>query len=463
MSTLVAISGLGIICLLLEILNLRKILIPFTVVALLGILGMTIAEFNASEPFFNFGVDNMIITSRFSMAFSSLFIVLATLIIAMSHKFYENNLVKIADYVSLKVFMLAGAVAMVAFGNLAMFFIGLEVLSIAGYVLASSFPLNKKSNEAGMKYFIMGAFASSFILFGIALVYGAIGSFDIATIVSVSAIQGGSLPIWFNMGFVMILVGLMFKASVAPFHFWAPDVYEGSPTLTTALMSTLVKVTAIASLYKIVMVLFVGMTPEVKTIIIVLSILSLLIGNVTALKQINMKRMMAYSGISHAGFMIMNLLAGGEGASNILYYAAAYSLAALAGFSVILAVSDGKDNENIENIFGLGKRNPVLAIVMACAMMSLGGIPIFAGFFAKMFTFQQMLGINNILLVICGIIFSIVAICYYFGVVNVMYTKKSNDEAPLKVSAVYQTVAVIAIVLNILLGLFPSIIMGLKL
>lgn len=189
MSTLIAISGLGIICLLLEILSLRKILIPVTLVGLIAVLGMTITEFYLGEPFLGAGKYNMIVNTEFSQGFSILFIIIAILIIVMSPKFYQENFVKIADYVSLKVFMLAGAVAMISFGNFAMFFIGLEVLSIAAYVLASSEPKNLKSNEAGMKYFIMGAFASSFIVFGIALIYGATGSFDTVQVTANSIAQ----------------------------------------------------------------------------------------------------------------------------------------------------------------------------------------------------------------------------------------------------------------------------------
>lgn len=230
MSTLIAISVLGIISLLLDIFNLRKILVPVTLIGLIAILGMTVAEFYQGNAFIEVDKYNMIVTSGFSQGFSILFIVLAILIIAMTPKFYEEKIVKIADYVALKVFMLAGAVAMVSFGNFAMFFIGLEVLSISAYALASSEPKNLRSNEAGMKYFIMGAFASSFILFGLALIYGATGSFDITEVNYSSISQGDSLPVWFYIGFVMITVGMMFKAAIVPFHFWSPDVYEGSPT-----------------------------------------------------------------------------------------------------------------------------------------------------------------------------------------------------------------------------------------
>ncbi len=464
MSTLIAVSALGIVCLLLEILNLRKILVPVTLLALLGILGMTVAEFYSGESFFYADSYNMIVSTSYSRGFSILFITLATLIIAMSPEFYKDKMEKIADYVSLKIFLLAGAIAMVSFGNLSMFFIGIEVLSIAAYVLASSNPTRVSSNEAGMKYFIMGAFASSFILFGIALVYGAIGSFDIETITLVSSLEGANLPIWFNMGFVMILVGLLFKASVVPFHFWAPDVYEGSPTLVTTLMSTLVKVAAIATLYKIVVILGVAMTPAVQITIVVLSILSLTVGNITALNQKSLKRMMAYSGISHAGFMMMDLLSTSSNATNsLLYYAAAYSLAGIAAFAVIMAVSEGKGHENIENLYGLARRNPLMAGILTCALVSLGGIPVFAGFFAKLFMFTQMIDAGYLILVIFGIINSIIAIFYYFGAANVMFTKEPSSETALKVPVRYVLVASIAIILNLILGIYPSIIMSLSL
>jgi len=462
MSTLIAVSGLGIICLLLEILNLRKILVPVTLIGLIAILGMTVTEFYQGEAIIGADKYNMVVTTGFSQGFSILFIILTTLIIAMSPKFYQEKITKIADYVALKVFMLAGAVAMVSFGNFALFFIGLEVLSIAAYVLASSEPSMVKSNEAGAKYFIMGAFASSFALFGIALVYGAIGSFDIATVTIASTAQAGNLPIWFSIGFLMIATGMMFKASIVPFHFWAPDVYEGSPTLVTAIMSTLVKVAAIGAFYKILITLSAGITPLFQTVLIVLCILTLCVGNITAIKQTNIKRMLAYSGISHTGFMMMALIAL-DSPNTVLYYASAYSFAGVAAFAVILGVCHGKDNEEMTNFFGLLKRQPLLTAILTGSLLSLGGIPIFSGFFAKMFVFNQMLQIGHIVVVIFGIINSVIAVYYYLGVVNVMITKDSPETENLKIPFEYKAVAVVAISLNILLGIFPSIIMGLSL
>lgn len=462
MSTLITISGLGIISLLLEILNLRKILVPIVLIGLIAILGMTITEFYLGEPVIGADKYNMVVTSPFSQGFSILFIILSILIITMSPKFYQEKVEKIADYVSLKIFMLAGAVAMVSFGNFAMFFIGLEILSIAAYALAASEPNKVNSNEAGAKYFIMGAFASSFILFGLALVYGAIGSFDVGTVTIASAAQAGSLPIWFNIGFLMIATGMMFKASIVPFHFWAPDVYEGSPTLVTAIMSTLVKVAAIGAFYKILIVLSAGITPVFQNVLVVLCILTLCVGNVTAIKQRNIKRMLAYSGISHTGFMMMALIAL-DSPNTILYYAAAYSFAGIAAFAVILGVCHGKGNEDMTNFFGLLKRHPLMSVILTGALLSLGGIPIFSGFFAKFFVFSQMLQIGHIAVVIFGILNSVVAVYYYLGVVNIMVTKESPETDTLKIPFEYKIVAIIAITLNIILGIFPSVIMGLRL
>ena len=178
MNTLIAITGLGVLCLLFEILNFRKAIVPITIIGLLAVLGLTVSEFNSPESYYN----NMIVVSKFSTSFSSLFIVLTILLVALAHDFYEDHPTKISDFIAIKIFMLAGAVAMVSFGNLAMFFLGIEILSISLYVLAASNRMNLKSNEAGMKYFLMGSFASGIILFGICLIYGAMGSFDITEI-----------------------------------------------------------------------------------------------------------------------------------------------------------------------------------------------------------------------------------------------------------------------------------------
>ena len=454
MNTLIAITALGVLTLVFEILNFRKAIIPVTILGLLAVLGITYSEFNAPASYYN----NMIVVTKFSSVFSALFIVLSVFLIALAHDFYEDHQTKISDFIAIKIFMLAGAVAMVSFGNLAMFFLGIEVLSISLYILAASNRLNVKSNEAGMKYFLMGSFASGIILFGICFIYGAMGSFDVAEITEWS--RSAELPIWFPIGITLVTIGMFFKIAAVPFHFWAPDVYEGSPTLTTTTMSTLVKVVAMATLYKLLTAMNADLSDTYINIIIVISIASMTVGNIMALKQNNVKRMLAFSGISHAGFLLMTLLNISNSAGNLLYYTTAYSLSGIAAFAVILYVCKNKDNEDIANFNGLGKNNPLMAAVLTASLLSMAGIPIFAGFFAKMFLFTQTIEAGYLVIVIAAVINSIISVGYYFKLILAMYNKEPNEEAA-KTPFVFYAVAVISILLNIVLGLFPSAVLGL--
>ncbi|MGO4904830.1 NADH-quinone oxidoreductase subunit N [Flavobacterium sp. W20_MBD1_R3] len=454
MNTLIAIIGLGVLCLLFEIFNWRKAIVPITIIGLIAVLGLTISEYNSTESYYN----NMIVVSKFSSTFSALFIVLTIFLVALGHNLYENHLSKISDYIAIKVFLLAGSVAMVSFGNLAMFFLGIEVLSIALYILAASDRLSLKSNEAGMKYFLMGSFASGIILFGICLIYGAMGSFDVSEISALS--QSAELPVWFPIGIVLVTIGMLFKVAAVPFHFWAPDVYEGSPALTTALMSTLAKVVAMATLYKLLSVMNADVSESFKIIVVVISMASMTVGNIMALRQTNVKRMLAFSGISHAGFMLMTLLSLSTSAGSLLYYASAYSLSGIAAFSVILYVCKNRDNEDIVNFHGLGKTNPLLAAILTAALLSMAGIPIFAGFFAKLVLFNQTIQGGYLALVIVAVVNSIISVGYYFKLILAMYTKEPNEERKTTPFVIY-AVAVVSIVLNIALGLFPSLVLDL--
>lgn len=453
MNTLIAISGLGVFCLIAEIFNLRKLLVPVAILGLLAVLGLTISEFNTPVSFYN----NMIVVNKFSVAFSSLFIILTIFLVALSGDFYKDHPTKISDFIAIKIFLLAGAVAMVSFGNLSMFFLGIEVLSISLYILAASRRLDVKSNEAGMKYFLMGSFASGFILFGICLVYGATGYFDMAEIYDLS--QGVGLPIWFPIGITLIVIGMLFKIAAAPFHFWAPDVYEGSPSMTTATMSTLAKIVAMATLYKLLSGLT-DLSPKVELLIVIISILSMTVGNIMALRQKNVKRMLAFSGISHAGFMLMALLSMSTAAPTLLYYTAAYALAGIASFAVIIYITKDKGNEDISNFNGLGKANPLMAAILTASLLSMAGIPIFSGFFAKFMLFEQTIKAGYLVVVIAAVINSIISVGYYFKLILAMYTKESPEEKR-EFSFVYYAVAVVAILLNIAMGIYPSLVTNL--
>lgn len=455
MNTLIAIAGLGIICLIAEIFNFRKAIVPVTIIGLLGTLGLTVTEYNYEDAsFFN----NMVVQNNFSVCFSSLFILLTVFLVALTPDFHKDHKPKISDFVAIKLFLLMGAIAMVSFGNLAMFFLGIEILSIALYVLAASAPKNLKSNEAGMKYFLMGAFASGILLFGIALVYGATGSFDTSAIYA--EVVKGNLPGWFFIGIVMLTIGLLFKIAAAPFHFWAPDVYEGSPALTTATMSTLAKVAAMAAFFKLMRSLNQEVPGTYATVISIAAILSMTVGNLMALKQDNVKRMLAFSGISHAGFMLMVFFNPIMTTGTLFYYTSAYGLSGIAAFAVVLSVCADRGDEKIFNFNGLGKTRPLMAAVLTCALLSMAGIPIFSGFFAKMFLFDQVLRTGHVAIVIVAVVNSIISVGYYFKLILAMYTKEDVSERQ-PVPVMYTAVAVLSILLNIGMGLYPSVVLDL--
>jgi NADH-quinone oxidoreductase subunit N len=318
--------------------------------------------------------------------------------------------------------------------------------------------MNVKSNEAGMKYFLMGSFASGIILFGICLVYGAMGSFDVSEISQMS--QSAELPIWFPIGIILLSIGMLFKIAAVPFHFWAPDVYEGSPSMTTATMSTLAKVVAMATFFKLLTALNADLNYNFQLVIVIISIASMTVGNIMALKQSNVKRMLAFSGISHAGFMIMTLLSIGTSAGSLLYYATAYSLAGIGAFSVLLYVCKNQNNEDITNFHGLGKTNPLLAAVLTGSLLSMAGIPIFSGFFAKLALFNQTIDAGYLVVVIVAVINSIISVGYYFKLILAMYSKEPNETRTGKPFLIY-AVAILSLLLNIALGLFPSLVMDL--
>ncbi|WP_294822862.1 NADH-quinone oxidoreductase subunit N [uncultured Flavobacterium sp.] len=468
MNTLIAIAGLGIICLIAEIFNLRKAIVPITLVGLLGVLGLTAVDYmnlmqapsgEMAKGFYN----NMIVINRFSLGFTGLFTVLAIFLIALSPDFHRDHKPKISDFVAIKLFLLLGAVAMVSFGNLSMFFLGIEILSISLYVLAASEPKNLKSNEAGMKYFLMGAFASGIILFGIALIYGATGSFDTAEIYktvvngNLADIKMENISDLFLIGLVMLTIGLLFKMAIVPFHFWSPDVYEGSPALSTATMSTLAKVASIAAFFKLVLSMTDQLPGHYMSIITIVIVLSMTVGNLMALKQDNVKRMLAFSGISHAGFMLMVLYNPIATAGTLYYYAAAYSLTGIAAFAVVLYVCQSKGNENIYNFNGLGKSHPMMAGILTCALLSMAGIPVFSGFFAKLFLFSEVLRTGHIAIVIIAIINSIISVGYYFKLILAMYTKEETEKRE-PLPFMYGAVALISLLLSIAMGLNPSMI-----
>ncbi|MES2762587.1 MAG: NADH-quinone oxidoreductase subunit N [Bacteroidota bacterium] len=457
MKGLFIISALGILAMLAEIFKFKKLLYPIVLIGILGAYATNFMEWggenNISIPMFN----NMIHFNDMSLAFSGIILVTAFFWFILANDYFEQD--HVTDHFALVLFALVGALMLTSFRNMTTLFLGIEILSIPMYVLAASRKRDLASNEAGFKYLIMGSFASGFLLFGIALIYGATGSFDLMAIRSYVGHANGDLPAFFYAGILMILVAMCFKVSAAPFHFWAPDVYEGSPTVITALMSTIVKTAAFAAFIQLFIVVFGKASESWSMILAVIIALSLVISNITAATQQSVKRMLAYSSISHAAFMLMAILANSRSFDSfnaIIYYSLAYSIGSIASFTVVYNVSKAKGNTNIEAFNGLGKRNPFMAACMVIAMLSLAGIPITAGFFAKYFVFSIMIGTSFKWLIILAILTSAVGVYYYFKVIIAMYFKQDESQEEVKMETSHVLLLAITTLFTIALGLVPK-------
>lgn len=457
MLSLFIVSGLGVLAMLSEIFKFKKYLFPIVVGGLIGAMGAVYAEWEhpGCYPLFS----NMISFDKMALAFSGVLLITAFFWFIFANDYFEEES-NVVDHTSLVLFALTGALMLTAFRNMTTLFLGIEIMSIPLYVLAASRKRFLASNEAGFKYLIMGSFASGFLLFGIALIYGATGSFDLNDIRQFVADNAGNLPSFFTAGVIMLLVAMCFKVSAAPFHFWAPDVYQGSPTVITALMSTIVKTAAFIAIVKLFMIGLAGVSSTYAGVLSVIIALSLIVANFTAAVQSNVKRMFAYSSISHAAFMLMVILANVRNNSSvnaILYYSLAYSIGSIAAFTVLYNVSRDGD-ESYESFNGLAKRNPLLAACMVVAMLSLAGIPITSGFFAKYFVFTQLIGTGYKWLLILAILTSAVGVYYYFRIIIAMYFKNSEKQEPVFFETSNKFVVVIATMITLAIGFMPGLI-----
>jgi NADH-quinone oxidoreductase subunit N len=456
MKGLLIISGLGILAMLAEIFKFKKVLYPLVLIGILAAYALGFTEWNSNYNIEMFS--NMIRFDNVALAFSGVILATAFFWFILANDYFEKD--HVTDHFALVLFALVGALMLTAFSNMTTLFLGIEILSIPMYVLAASRKRDLASNEAGFKYLIMGSFASGFLLFGIALIYGATGSFDLMAIRAYISHNGADLPAFFYAGVLLVLVAMLFKVSAAPFHFWAPDVYEGSPTVITALMSTIVKTAAFAAFMRLFLVTFGGVNETWGIILAVVIALSLVVSNITAATQQSVKRMLAYSSISHAAFMLMAILANNRGmasVSAILYYSLAYSIGSIAAFTVVYHVSkEESGSSNIEAFNGLAKRHPLMAVCMTVAMLSLAGIPVTSGFFAKYFVFSLLIGTSYNWLIILAILTSAVGVYYYFKVIIAMYFKAPAKEDGITIDSSHVVLLLLTTLFTIALGLVPN-------
>jgi len=352
----------------------------------------------------------------------------------------ERNLDKGEFYV-LVLFATLGMMVMISASHFLTIYLGLEMLALSLYALVAIDRDSARATEAAMKYFVLGAMASGLLLYGISMVYGAIGSLEIAEVGQRIALGGGNKTV-LVFGLVFVVAGLAFKLGVVPFHMWIPDVYHGAPTAVTLFIGSAPKLAAFAISLRVLVTGLAELSEHWQVMLTILAALSIALGNLAAIAQTNLKRMLAYSAISHMGFMLLGLLSGIVGGdprfalnaySSSMFYAIAYVLMSLGSFGMILLLSRaGFEAENIEDFKGLNKRSPWFAAIMMILMFSMAGVPFFVGFFAKFAVLQSVVAADMVWLAVFAVLFSLVGAFYYLRVVKVMYFDPPTDHSPIR-------------------------------
>ena len=456
MNIIITIAVTALVVLYAGLFKAKKALLPITLVGLLTSLAFVVTSWDTNRSYYG-----MMQMDNFALAFAGITIVGTLFIFLLTQNYFVEHSENIAEYFTLILFSLSGIIIMVSYQNMSMLFIGLEIMSVSLYILAGIRKSDFASNEASLKYFLMGAFSTGFLLFGITLVYGATGTFDLLKINQYLVGHYQDISPLFYPGVILILIGLSFKIGAAPFHFWTPDVYEGAPTLITSFMSTVVKTAGFAAFLRLFAGTFAPLHDFWLPPLIVIVCLTLFIGNVTALFQKNFKRMLAYSSISHAGYLLFSLVTlSANSSNNVLVYAAAYTFASIIAFAVLILVKQKTGNDHFDSFNGLAKRNPMTALALAIAMLSLAGIPLTAGFIGKYLMFLNVMGDYQIYLVAFAILNALVGFYYYFKVIVAMYFKEGN-ELELDTPAQYRIVLVLSVIITVFLGIYPTVILNL--
>jgi NADH-quinone oxidoreductase subunit N len=428
-----------------------------TVLSLLstgGALGLSLAGWG-SEPREAF--HQMVSIDPFARFLEVVILAGAFVSILVSYGYARERKIGSGEYYALLLFATFGMLLMAEGVDLLVIFLGLETLSISLYVLAGIRLGDVRSGEAALKYLLLGAFATGFLLYGIALLYGATGSTNLHDMLARIGQEGRPDDPMLFAGVALLVVGLGFKIASVPFHMWTPDVYEGAPTAVTGFMSVGVKAAAFAAILRIFLYGLTELTPDWSRLLSVLALLTMIVGNVVAIAQSNVKRMLAYSSIAHAGYLLVAVVSADDlGAAGALFYLAAYTATNLGAFAVV-ALQREETGETIDAFAGLASRKPLLAGAMALFMLSLAGIPPTAGFAGKFYIFGAALNSGHPWLAIVGVLTSVVSVYYYLRVVVVMYMKPSPEAEAFLPTAVPAAVAVFVTALLVLhLGIDPS-------
>ncbi|MDO5614936.1 MAG: NADH-quinone oxidoreductase subunit N [Cruoricaptor ignavus] len=424
----------------------------------IGITGLLVALFVSFMPdaeFFH-QYRNMFDYSSNTALFTRISLVVTLLIFFIGGFALSNHRSHQSELYALMLFALTGSIVLFGYQNLVTLFIGIEILSIPLYVMAGANKTDLRSNEASLKYFLMGCFATGFLLMGITLVYGSAGSFDLYEIQNF--VEQSPKDLMLVLGVVLIMSAMAFKVALAPFHMWSPDVYQGAPSLITAFMASVVKISGFYAFFYLMTSTFLDLYSEWFNILGVMVIITLLLANTMGLAQTNAKRMLAYSSVSHAGYIAL-IFFGINSLStyNLAFYLFAYSLATIGVFMSLIWVEKIKRETSYEAFKGLAKTEPLLATVSAISMLSMAGIPLTAGFMGKFALFSQAVN-GAVFLVLVAILGSAISIAYYLRLIIAMFFfKESSFKTSEKVSLTYNIIAVFIIVAIIVLGIFPDV------
>ena len=426
----------------------------WAIAGLLLVLAANIMEF-AGWKIFNVDTRGMLRFDKFGLHFNTLALFCTLIYFLLNGRDIEKVGKHVSEYFALIFFVLCGVALVSSYKSLLMLFLGIEIMSIPLYILTGSDKLNLKSNEASLKYFLMGAFSTGIMLMGITFLYGGNnnGSFNIDSI----QLGSGPLPVMIAAGLVLLIVSMSFKVSAAPFHFWTPDVYDGAPTVFTSFMATIVKVAGFIAFIRLFQNSLGLMQAQWQTLIVIITAATLIIGNLTAVFQQSVKRMLAYSSIAQAGFMLFALFALNNTAKEgLLLYSVAYSLASIGLFAILVRMND----YTIAGFNGLGRTHPVLAFTATIFLLSLTGIPLTAGFNAKLYMLLAALkNGHHLWLVILAVICAALSAYYYFKVIQAMYFKEpaADNDHQMDAPPSFKWLLIFTAAIIILLGILPGL------
>lgn len=435
-----------------------------SIVLMVSVVGLVLA---ASVNYLYLGQYSTVILHGLFMSddmaqLMKLFILISVLLCFVYSNYYmQERQISSGDFYVLGLFSTLGMMTLVSAHSLLTIYLGLELLSLPLYAMVAIQRRHADGAEAAMKYFVMGSIASAMLLYGMSLLYGATGSLDLSTIGNAAAAHSQSNLLIFAL--VFMLAGVAFKLAAAPFHMWAPDVYSGAPTSVTLFLSAAPKIAAVGMALRILTVSFAGEVAQWQQIIMVLALLSAGVGNLLAIAQNNIKRLFAYSAISHMGYALFGVLAAtAAGYAAALYYVLIYALMSVAAFGFLVLLShSGVEVEQVDDLKGMNKRSPWLAFMMMIVMLSMAGIPPTVGFFAKLLVLKALVDVHMTWVAILGLIFAVIGAFYYLRIIKVMYFNESTSTASIQISKGTNLLFAVNCLSLLYYGIFPGALIAL--